>query len=48
MLELLVALVIAALLVSLAVPTYGMFVQQAKVFAAVGHTAELGSTCALF
>ena len=41
LLELMVTLVIASLLVSLAVPAYEMYAQRAKVSAAVGEIAEL-------
>ena len=41
LLELMVTLVIASLLVSLAVPTYSAFVERAKVSAAIGDIGEI-------
>ena len=41
LLELIVTLVVAAMLVSLALPTYEMFVTRAKVSAAIGDIAKL-------
>jgi general secretion pathway protein G len=41
LLDLMVTLVVAAMLVALAIPAYGMFVKRAKVAAAIGDIGEI-------
>jgi len=41
LLDLMVTLVVAAMLIALAIPAYGMFVKRAKVAAAIGDIGEI-------